>query len=48
MHQIKIVTIKSNTNFTFQIQVTSPVYYSGISRFRFSFIDVSVQIPIEF
>lgn len=34
--------------FTFQIQVTSPLYYSGINRFRFSFIDVSIQVPIEF
>lgn len=34
--------------FTFQLQVTSPLYYSGINRFRFSFIDLSIQIPIEF
>ncbi len=34
--------------FTYQIQVTSPVYYSGINRFRLSFIDFSLQIPVEF
>lgn len=34
--------------FTFQLQVTSPLYYSGFNRFRFSFIDFSIQVPIEF